>query len=200
MDRPNLLVRLGRQKREDVACCFAFLHFPDGGPARPDAGKEGQRPGLSNANQTGGRVPSGSASFSEKLVKGTIQRLSTPSQRLLANPSIFRQDAPAPLPHSPRDTHQPARCALPLERFSSLAQMRPQLVSAVPPLLEHKRTCRCIVALCNWCRRDGNVSLAPLSLVTKVSLALAQPSLLIRYSQRIQVLRRRACIVHPIPE
>ena len=23
-----------------------------------------------------------------------------------------------------------------------------------PPLLEHKRTYRCIVALCNWCRRD----------------------------------------------
>jgi CheY-like chemotaxis protein len=37
-------------------------------------------------------------------------------------------------------------------------------------------------------------------LVAKVSLALAQPSLLIRYSQRIQVWRSRACIVHPIPE
>ena len=36
----------------------------------------------SKANQTGGWVPSGSASFSEKLVKGTTQRLSTPSQRL----------------------------------------------------------------------------------------------------------------------
>jgi hypothetical protein len=36
----ELLVRLGRQKREDVICCFAFLHFPNGGPARPDAGKK----------------------------------------------------------------------------------------------------------------------------------------------------------------
>src|ERR1700730_12551789 len=36
----------------------------------------------SNANQTGGWVPSGSMSFSEKLVKGTTHRLSTPSQRL----------------------------------------------------------------------------------------------------------------------
>jgi hypothetical protein len=36
----------------------------------------------SNTNQTGGCVPSGSASFSEKLVKGTTHRLSTPSQHL----------------------------------------------------------------------------------------------------------------------
>lgn len=35
----------------------------------------------SNANQTGGRVPSGSTSCSEKLVNGTTQRLSMPSQR-----------------------------------------------------------------------------------------------------------------------
>ena len=40
MERPDLLVRSGRQKREDVICCFAFLHFPNGGPARPDAGKK----------------------------------------------------------------------------------------------------------------------------------------------------------------
>src|SRR5580704_18601971 len=87
------------------------------------------------------------------------------------------------------------------QRFSALAQMRPQLMSAVPRLREHKRTYRCIVALCNWCRRDGIVWLAPhRPLVAKVSLALVQPSLLIRYSQRTQVLRSRACIVHPIPE
>jgi hypothetical protein len=42
------------------------------------------------------------------------------------------------------------------------AQMRPQLMSAVPLLLEHERTYRCIVALCNRCRRDGIVWLAPL--------------------------------------
>ena len=35
----------------------------------------------SNANQTGGREPSGKTSFSAKLVKGTMQRLSTPSHR-----------------------------------------------------------------------------------------------------------------------
>jgi hypothetical protein len=34
-----------------------------------------------SANQIGGRLPSGSTSFSEKLVKGTTHRLSTPSQR-----------------------------------------------------------------------------------------------------------------------
>jgi hypothetical protein len=37
-------------------------------------------------------------------------------------------------------------------------------------------------------------------LVAKVSLALVQPSLLIGYGKRIQVLRSRACIVHPVPE
>src|SRR3984893_3853856 len=81
VDRPDLLVRLGRQKREDVICGFAFLHFPDGGPARPDAGKEGQWPDLVEANQTVGREPSGSTSFSEKLVQGTTQRFSFSSQR-----------------------------------------------------------------------------------------------------------------------
>ena len=35
----------------------------------------------SSANQTGGREPSGSTSFSEKLVNGTTHRLSTPSHR-----------------------------------------------------------------------------------------------------------------------
>jgi hypothetical protein len=79
VDRPDLLVRLGRQKREDVICGFAFLHFPDGGPARPDAGKEGQWPGLVEGEPN--REPSGSTSFSEKLVQGTMQRFSIPSQR-----------------------------------------------------------------------------------------------------------------------
>jgi hypothetical protein len=35
----------------------------------------------SNANQTGGREPSGIGSFSENDVNGTTQRLSTPSHR-----------------------------------------------------------------------------------------------------------------------
>src|SRR5271169_2796413 len=35
----------------------------------------------SNANHTGGREPFGKTSFSAKLVKGTMQRLSTPSHR-----------------------------------------------------------------------------------------------------------------------
>jgi hypothetical protein len=35
----------------------------------------------SNANYTGGRFPSGKTSFSEKLVTGTTQLSSTPSQR-----------------------------------------------------------------------------------------------------------------------
>jgi len=46
VDRPNLLVRFGCQEREDVVGRLASLYFPDGGPTRPDAGKEGQRPRL----------------------------------------------------------------------------------------------------------------------------------------------------------
>jgi len=46
MVRANQLVRLGRQERKDVIRRLALLHFPDRGPARPDAGKEGQRPRL----------------------------------------------------------------------------------------------------------------------------------------------------------
>jgi hypothetical protein len=36
--------------------------------------------------------------------------------------------------------------------------------------------------------------------VAQVSLPLAQPSLLIRHSQRIQVLRRRRPIIHPFSQ
>ena len=38
------VANIGCQKREDVVGRFAVLHLPDGGPARPDAGKESERP------------------------------------------------------------------------------------------------------------------------------------------------------------
>jgi hypothetical protein len=47
VDHPDLSIWLGCQKRKDVNCCFAFLHFPVS----------------SKANQTAGREPSGSTSF-----------------------------------------------------------------------------------------------------------------------------------------
>ena len=48
--------------------------------------------GLSSlkANHTGGREPSANTSFSEKLVKGTTQRLSMPSQRRQWGDFTFR--------------------------------------------------------------------------------------------------------------
>src|SRR5271165_795971 len=52
------------------------LHFGVHMPAKNASGRVSFK-----ANQIGGRVPSGSASFSEKLVNGTTQRFSTPSQR-----------------------------------------------------------------------------------------------------------------------
>jgi hypothetical protein len=36
--------------------------------------------------------------------------------------------------------------------------------------------------------------------VAQVCLAVTQPSLFIRHSQRIQILRRRSRIVHPFPQ
>jgi hypothetical protein len=44
----------------------------------------------SNANQTGGFLPSGNVSFSLKLVNGTTQRCSTPSQRRQCGDLTFR--------------------------------------------------------------------------------------------------------------
>src|SRR6202051_1196030 len=44
----------------------------------------------SNANQTGGLLPSANASFSLKLVKGTTQRCSMPSQRRQCGDLTFR--------------------------------------------------------------------------------------------------------------
>src|SRR5258706_16012147 len=44
----------------------------------------------SNANHTGGLLPSGSVSFSLKLVNGTTQRCSVPSQRRQCGDLTFR--------------------------------------------------------------------------------------------------------------
>jgi len=44
MDRPDLFVQFGR--RSAKMSLAVSPSFPDGGPARPDAGEEGQRPGL----------------------------------------------------------------------------------------------------------------------------------------------------------
>jgi hypothetical protein len=44
----------------------------------------------SRANHTGGRAPLGRTSFSEKLVKGTTQRLSRPSQRCQCLEAVLR--------------------------------------------------------------------------------------------------------------
>jgi hypothetical protein len=69
VDRPDLLVRLGRQK-----------HEADGDPARPDAAKEGQWPGLIE-----GEPNRGTGAIQQlilgKLVQGTTQPFSIPSQR-----------------------------------------------------------------------------------------------------------------------
>jgi hypothetical protein len=71
----------------------------------------------------------------------------------------------------------------------NVGSWRPQLMSAVPPLLKHKRTYHCIVALCTGVGAMGLSGWRRCPLVAKISLALVQPSLLIRYGQRIQVLR-----------
>ena len=59
MDRPDFLVRFGRQKREDIVCGLAFLYFPDRGPAGSDTRKKGQWPGIveGEPNRRTGAVP-----------------------------------------------------------------------------------------------------------------------------------------------
>src|SRR6202021_2572723 len=55
--------------------------FRTRGPPGQMPAKKGSGRLSSNANHTGGGEPSGKTSFAAKLVKGTMQRLSTPSHR-----------------------------------------------------------------------------------------------------------------------
>src|SRR6202040_2831218 len=76
----------------------------------------------SKANQTGGCVPSGSISFSEKLVKGMTQRFSIPSQRrqcgdltlrtLVTPGSAFLPSSARRRGHAPPRHHQLATVGL----------------------------------------------------------------------------------------
>jgi hypothetical protein len=65
----SLLISPSFTLRTDFHCS---VHMP----AKKDYGLSSLE-----ANQTGGFVPSGKCSFSEKLLNGTTQRFSTPSQR-----------------------------------------------------------------------------------------------------------------------
>jgi hypothetical protein len=60
MNRFNHLVRLGRQKCEEIVGRLAFPHLPNGGPAGPDACEESQ-PTFRFATPTGGSSGAGSA-------------------------------------------------------------------------------------------------------------------------------------------
>jgi hypothetical protein len=70
----------------------------------------------SKANHTGGREPSGKTSFSEKLVKGTTQRFSTPVSRFQIAHSFdlwiglpaFRAKARDGMPHRAIVSSRPA--------------------------------------------------------------------------------------------
>src|SRR5580698_5984443 len=59
-------------------------------PAKKASGRVSSR-----ANQTGGFVPSGRCSFSEKLVNGTTQRCSGSSQRRQCDEATLRITAPS---------------------------------------------------------------------------------------------------------
>ena len=81
MDGANFAVRFGREEGKEVVGRLAFLDLPTEVQRVQMPAKNASGRLSSKANQTGGRVPSGRASFSEKLVKGTTQRFSMPSQR-----------------------------------------------------------------------------------------------------------------------
>ncbi len=88
-DHPNVnLVPRGeddrhpfRMERLDQPIQLAFLDLANRCPPLPDARTNASGRVSPYANQIGGRVRSGSASFSEKPVNGTRHRFSTPSQR-----------------------------------------------------------------------------------------------------------------------
>jgi hypothetical protein len=90
MDRADLLAGFGGEEPEDVIRRLAFLDLPDGSPAVQIPAKKARGLVSSNANQTGGFLPSGNVSFSLKLVNGTTQRCSIPSQRRQCGDLTFR--------------------------------------------------------------------------------------------------------------
>src|SRR6185503_4507300 len=91
MDRADFCVRLGRQKSIKIICRLTVLHLADRfhcGLQMPAKNANGRL--SSKANQTGGFLPSGKVSFSEKLANGTTHRLSTPSQRRQCEDAVLR--------------------------------------------------------------------------------------------------------------
>ena len=80
MDRAHL-VCIGRQKREEVIWSSPSFTFRTEVQRVQKPAKNASGRVSSKANHTGGRVPSGKCSFSEKLVNGTTHRFSMPSQR-----------------------------------------------------------------------------------------------------------------------
>jgi hypothetical protein len=86
-------VRLGGQEREQVSSHFALADFPNRRPLRVmNAGKERQPPIRAEREPIGGRRPSGSVSFSEKLVNGMTRRLAAgPSHRRRWGEAVLRK-------------------------------------------------------------------------------------------------------------
>jgi len=81
MDNADLLVGFDREESEDIIRRLPFLDLSHGRPVGPEPGKEGERPCLIESKPHRRLAPSGRASFSLKLVNGTTQRCSMPSQR-----------------------------------------------------------------------------------------------------------------------
>ena len=88
VDRTDLGVRGRREKAEQVGRDLAFADLPHRRPARPEAGEDRERPPpRPSANQMS---PPASRLNSLKLVNGTTQRLSGPSQRRQCVDAVLR--------------------------------------------------------------------------------------------------------------
>src|ERR1019366_4249310 len=77
----------------------------------------------SKANQTVGREPSGSTSFSEKLAHGTMQRFSIPSQRRQCGDFVARQSGWKRV--LPQGEMFPNACLLPHHKCSRPTRVQP---------------------------------------------------------------------------
>jgi hypothetical protein len=90
VDSGNFSVGFGRQKPKNIIGRLPFPHLAHGTPPRPDAGKARQWPCLVQGEPDRGFGTIRQMFVSEKLVNGTTQRCSGPSQRRQCGDAVLR--------------------------------------------------------------------------------------------------------------
>ena len=86
----DVRIRVGGQEREEVAVDLTLLGLPRRSPVRPDPGEAGQRPVSRQCEPDWNFLAVRPVSYSEKDVKGTMQRFAGPSQRRQCGDAVLR--------------------------------------------------------------------------------------------------------------